>query len=307
MRSAKTRCAAGNSDGNRETAMILGLMGNLTKPNFREVLPPLVEELRKRSASFVLDEAAAGNMRLEPSETLPVDRIPDVAGAILSFGGDGTLLRSAQIVGQRRIPILGVNLGPGLGYLTELGVDDLLGVLDRILAGNYLVDERMMLVAEDESSDQTICHALNDVVIGHAELSKTMQIEVMIDRRPVTTYRCDGLIIATSTGSTAYTLSAGGPIIEPTLNVMIVTPVCPHTLTMRPVVISARRTVEIRTAEEAFVSADGETQKRLPAGDVVRVRKSPNTTLIASVTGHDFYQMLRAKLQWGTTKNEAFS
>lgn len=285
--------------------MILGLMGNLTKPNFREVLLPLVEELRKRSASFVLDEAAAGNMELDSSEKLPAEKIPDVASAILSFGGDGTLLRTAQTVGQRRIPILGVNLGPGLGYLTELGVEGLSSALDRILASDYLVDERMMLVAEDEGSDQTICHALNDVVVGHAVLSKTMQIEVMIDRRPVTTYRCDGLIVATPTGSTAYTLSAGGPIIEPTLNVMIVTPVCPHTLTMRPVVISARRTVEIRPAEEAFISADGETLKRLPAGDVVRVRRSPYTTLIASVTGHDFYQMLRAKLQWGTTKLEA--
>ena len=284
--------------------MILGLMGNLTKPNFREVLPPLIAELRRRNASFVLEEAAAKGAKLDAAEKLPADKIPDVAGLILSFGGDGTLLRTAQTVGEKRIPILGVNLGPGLGYLTELGVDELSGALDRILAGDFRVEERMMLTAEEHGSGAFICHALNDVVIGHAMLSKTMQIEVMIDGRTVTTYRCDGMIVATPTGSTAYTLSAGGPIVEPTLSVMIVTPICPHTLTMRPVVISAQRTVEIRPAEDAYVAADGESQKHLHAGDVIRVRRSPFTTLIASVTGHDFYHMLGAKLQWGAAKPE---
>jgi NAD+ kinase len=284
--------------------MILGLMGNLTKPNFHDLLPPLIAELQRRQARFVLEEVAAQGLTLDASHKLPAEKIPDLAGLILSFGGDGTLLRTAQTVGRRRIPILGVNLGPGLGYLTELGVDELHGALDRILSGDFRVEERMMLTAEDHGSGRLVCHALNDVVIGHAVLSKTMQIEVMIDGRPVTTYRCDGLIVATPTGSTAYTLSAGGPIVEPTLNVMIVTPVCPHTLTMRPVVISAQRTVEIRPAEDAYVAADGESQMRLRAGDVIRVRIASFTTLIASITDHDFYQVLRAKLQWGAAKPE---
>lgn len=282
--------------------MILGLMGNLTKPNFRIILPPLVDELRARKVPFILDEAAAKGIPLDPQEKLAAEKIPDSAKLILSFGGDGTLLRTAQTVGDRRVPILGVNLGPGLGYLTELGVEALHRALDPIIAGKYRTEERMMLSAEDGTSGAGVCHALNDIVIGHSALSKTMPIEVMIDGRPVTTYRCDGMIVATPTGSTAYTLSAGGPIVEPTLHVMIVTPVCPHTLTMRPVVVSAHRTIEIRPGEDAFVSADGETQKRLRAGEVIRVRRSPCTTLIASVTDHDFYHVLRAKLQWGTTK-----
>jgi NAD+ kinase len=284
--------------------MILGLMGNLTKPKFRKVLPPLIAELRQRKASFVLEEAAATGLKLETSEILPAEKSPDASELILSFGGDGTLLRTAQTVGQRRIPILGVNLGPGLGYLTELGVDELTASLGRILSGDFRVEERMMLTAEEHGNGKLVCHALNDVMIGHAVPAKTMQIDVMIDGRPVTTYRCDGLIVATPTGSTAYTLSAGGPIVEPTLNVMIVTPVCPHTLTMRPVVISAQRTVEIRPAENAYVAADGESQKRLRSGEIIRVRRSPFTTLIANVTGHDFYQVLRAKLQWGAAKPE---
>jgi NAD+ kinase len=279
--------------------MILGLMGNLSKAKFRVVLPPLIVELRKRQASFVLDEAAAKNLNLQVHETLPADKIPDSADLILSFGGDGTLLQTARTVGGRRIPILGINLGPGLGYLTELGVDELSGALDGILSGRLRVEERMMLLAENGGDGKTICHALNDVVVGHAATSKAVPIEVMIDGRPVTTYRSDGLIVATPTGSTAYTLSSGGPIVEPTLNVMIVTPVSPHTLTMRPVVISAQRTVEIRPGEDAYVAADGEMRKRLKAGEVVRIRRSPLTTLIATLTGRDFYQVLRNKLQWG--------
>ncbi|RPH94461.1 NAD(+)/NADH kinase [candidate division KSB1 bacterium] len=284
--------------------MILGLMGNLGKPKFRSVLPPLIAELRKRKASFVLDEAAAGKLDLAPEEKLPVEKIPDVAGLVLSFGGDGTLLRTAYTVGKRRIPILGVNLGPGLGYLTELGVSQLTEYLDRLLAGDFRVEERMMLSAGNGADPEPACYALNDIMVGHSLRSKTMPIEVMIDGRPVTTYRCDGLIVATSTGSTAYSMSAGGPIVEPKLDLIIVTPICPHTLTMRPVVISAQRTVEIRPGEDAYVAADGETQKRLRSGDLIRIRRAPFTTLIASVMGHDFYQVLRAKLQWGATQSE---
>jgi len=121
---------------------------------------------------------------------------------------------------------------------------------------------------------------------------------------PVTTYRCDGLIVSTPTGSTAYSLSAGGPIVEPTLNVVLVTPICPHTLTMRPVVISAKRTLEIRSGENAVLAADGETVKSLKSGDVIRVTRAPHNTLIASVTGHDFYHVLRTKLKWGMAQLE---
>ncbi|MFZ5434569.1 MAG: NAD(+)/NADH kinase [Calditrichota bacterium] len=284
--------------------MKLGLMGNLTKPNFREVLSSVVEDLRKRKFSFVVEEAAAEGLGLDASYIKPAAQIADVATIILSFGGDGTLLRTASIVGARPVPILGINLGPGLGYLTEVTVSDIPAALDRLLTGRFLIEQRMRICASAEPDPAIICDALNDIVIGHSRDFRTMQIEVMIDGKPVTTYRCDGLIIATPTGSTAYTLSAGGPIIEPTLQVMIVTPICPHTLTMRPVVISAHRTVEVKLDDDAHLAADGETIRPLSSGEIIRVSRSTHTTSIANVTNHDFYRVLRAKLQWGQARFE---
>jgi NAD+ kinase len=218
---------------------------------------------------------------------------------ILSFGGDGTLLRTARIIGERHVPILGINMGPGLGYLTELGIHDLPHSLDKILSGKYRVEDRMMISATVERDSSPVSHALNDIVVGHAQVSRTLNIELMIDRYPVTTYRCDGIIIATPTGSTAYSLSVGGPIVERKLNAMIVTPISPHTLTLRPVVISDQRVVEIRPKGAASLAADGETICSLDEGDIVYVKRSSYTTSIVNITGHDFYHVLRTKLHWG--------
>ena len=284
--------------------MILGIMGNPRKPAFRKSLLSVVAELRKRKASFVVDEAIASGLSLDPAESVPAARIADNATVVVSFGGDGTLLRTARTVGNRPIPILGVNLGPGLGYLTEMSLDEFIGSMDQLLAEKYRVEERMMLQAEMNGNPTPIVTALNDITVGHSQISRTTQLQVMIDGMPVTTYRCDGLIVATPTGSTAYSLSAGGPILEPTLHVIIVTPISPHTLTMRPVVISAKRTLEIRAAENATLAADGENLKSLKNGDVIRVSRAPYSTLLASVTGHDFYHVLRAKLKWGTAQLE---
>ena len=279
--------------------MTLGLMGNLGKAAFRELLPGLIAELRQRQARFVVDETVAEGLNLPANHVLPAAEIPNVASLILSFGGDGTLLRTARIINQRHVPILGVNTGPGLGYLTELGVHDLHDALDKILTGNFRTEDRMMLTASVEQDERDCCHALNDIVVGHAQVSRTLHLELLIDRHPVATYRCDGLIVATPTGSTAYSLSVGGPIVEPKLNVMIVSPISPHTLTFRPVVISDDRIVEIRPKNAASLAADGETMRELGVGDVVRVKRSSFTTAVVNITGHDFYHVLRTKLHWG--------
>ena len=180
-------------------------------------MPELIADLHARKTAFVLDEAAAADLNLNKSEIMPAESIPDVAGMILSFGGDGTLLRTASIVAKRQIPILGVNLGPGLGYLTELNVKILSKSLDKILAGQYRIEERMMLRAVASEDPSITYHALNDIVVGNVMVQRTLPVELSIDNEPVTTYRSDGLIVATPTGSTAYSLSAGGPILEPTL------------------------------------------------------------------------------------------
>ena len=287
--------------------MILGLMGHLGKPNFRRVLASFVTELQRRQVNFVLDERAASGLEIAPPHIAPTERIPDVATLILSFGGDGTLLRTVHIVGKRRIPILGVNLGPGLGYLTELGVEDLTASLDRILSGGYRIEERMMLAASEQPGGEPLCAALNDMLVGHAKYFKMLPIDVIIDGQPVTTYRCDGLLVSTPTGSTAYTLSAGGPIVEPTLNAIIITPISPHTLTMRPVVVSAQRTVAVRPLDRALLAADGEITKTLEPGDTIHVSRAPLPALIVNITGHDFYHVLRAKLQWGAARSRSAS
>jgi NAD+ kinase len=274
-------------------------MGNLGKPAFRELLPGLIAALRERDAAFVLDEAAAEGLDLPAANVMPVARIPDVATLILSFGGDGTLLRTARVIGERHIPILGVNIGAGLGYLTELGVHDFHHSLDKILDGRYKVEERMMLSASLDRDATVHSHALNEFVVGHAQVPHILHLELLIDRHPVATYRCDGIIISTPTGSTAYSLSVGGPIVEPKQNAIIITPISPHTLTLRPVVISDDRVVEIRPKDRATLAADGQMIQELDAGDVVRVRRSAFTTAIVNITGHDFYHVLRTKLHWG--------
>ena len=274
-------------------------MGNLGKSAFRELLPGLIAALRERDAAFVLDEVAAEGLDLPAANVMPVAQIPDVANLILSFGGDGTLLRTARVIGERHIPILGVNIGAGLGYLTELSVHDLHHSLDKILGGRYKVEERMMLSASLDRDATVHSHALNEFVVGHAQVSHTLHLELLIDRYPVATYRCDGIIISTPTGSTAYSLSVGGPIVEPKQNAMIITPISPHTLTLRPVVISDDRVVEIRPKDTATLAADGQMIQTLDAGDIVRVRRSAFTTAIVNITGHDFYHVLRTKLHWG--------
>jgi NAD+ kinase len=280
-------------------SIMLGLMGNLGKSGFRTFLPSLVTELKRRSAPFVLDEEAAEGLGLPSHSIMSGSRIPDVATLILSFGGDGTLLRTARMIGERHIPILGVNTGPGLGYLTELSIHDLHDSIDRILAGRFRVEERMMVTANVERDSKTVWHALNEIVVGHAEVSHTLHLELLIDRHPVAAYRSDGIIISTPTGSTAYSLSVGGPVVEPKQKAMIVTPISPHTLTVRPVVIADDRVVEIRTKGPASLAADGETLGPLDDGDVVRVRRSTHTTAIVNLTGNDFYDVLGTKLHWG--------
>lgn len=283
--------------------IVLGITGNLRKPRFRKLLPGLVAELQTRQVAFVLDEAAAQGLNLKPEQVLSVDRIPDAATLILSFGGDGTLLRAAHTVGSRRIPILGVNLGPGLGYLTDIGFEDFSGALDRILDGRFRIEERMTLKASVGA--EAVVYALNDIIVGHRDIARTTRLEVLVDGRLVTTYRCDGLIIATPTGSTAYSLSVGGPIVEPTLNVMLVTPISPHTLTMRPVVISSDRSLEIRAGENAVMAADGEMIRPLKSGSSITVGRAGYNTCIATLTDSDFYHVLRAKLKWGLAQLES--
>lgn len=278
---------------------VLGLMGNPTKPLFEPVVSAFVQLLRKRGIRFLFDDENAGYVEVAGHEIAEHEFLAREANIVLSFGGDGTLLRSATAVAPFAKPILGVNLGPGLGYMTDLTHDHLQERLDDILNGNYVVEERMMIKASVDG-DSRVFRALNDFVVGQTEVSRTQAFELFIDGLPASTYRADGLIVASPTGSTAYSLSAGGPILEPTLQALIVTPICPHTLSMRPMAISDRRTVTMRALGPAVLTADGAHVTNLEYGQQVSVNKAPITAKLVNITGRDFYHVLRDKLNWGT-------
>lgn len=223
------------------------------------------------------------------------------AGLIVVLGGDGTLLSVAR--SRPGVPIVGVNLGT-LGYLTEIGRDGLYANLGRILEGRFEVEERRLLDVELQSEAGSVSRyrALNDAVVHKSALARMIHLEVEIDGEPVAVYRSDGLIVSTPTGSTAYSLSAGGPILYPTLPVVLLTPISPHTLSMRPVVVPETSTIAMTLGsrdEEVYLTLDGQEGTRLMGGDRVVVTAAESKALLARVDGQTHYDALRSKLGWG--------
>ena len=229
--------------------------------------------------------------------------IPSLAGLIIVLGGDGTLLSVARLIEERDVPILGVNLG-SLGFLTEIGMDELYPVLENVIRGDFTVENRIMLdvfIYREGKMVANYC-ALNDVVINRGALARIVYLEIKINGLYVTTYRSDGLIIATPTGSTAYSLAAGGPIVYPTMNALILSPICPHTLTNRPIVIPDDVKIEINLItpdEDALATLDGQVGYSLNYRDSIEVRKAKNTIKLIQSPGKNYYEVLRKKLKWG--------
>ncbi|MEK7845407.1 MAG: NAD(+)/NADH kinase [Nitrospinota bacterium] len=229
--------------------------------------------------------------------------IPSLAGLIIVLGGDGTLLSVARLIEERDVPILGVNLG-SLGFLTEIGMDELYPVLENVIRGDFTVENRIMLdvfIYREGKMVANYC-ALNDVVINRGALARIVYLEIKINGLYVTTYRSDGLIIATPTGSTAYSLAAGGPIVYPTMNAMILSPICPHTLTNRPIVIPDDVKIEINLItpdEDALATLDGQVGYSLNYRDSIEVKKAKNTIKLIQSPGKNYYEVLRKKLKWG--------
>lgn len=219
------------------------------------------------------------------------------------IGGDGTLLMAARAIALQPRPILGVNLG-GLGFLTETGPDEMEKVLAEILAGRYELDPRIGLEVTVVRGGRTIMRqwTLNDAVINKSALARIIEIDLSIDREPVTTYKSDGLIISTPTGSTAYSLSAGGPIVHPNLEAFLITPICPHALSLRPLVVPDRSIAEmsLRAGDsEVYLTLDGQVGHPLKKNDRVRVRRSRQPILMVRSRRRSYFEVLRRKLHWG--------
>lgn len=218
-------------------------------------------------------------------------------------GGDGTLLSAARALGGRPIPILGVNLG-GLGFMAEIGPREAPDRLRRLVKGAFDVGRRMTLEASLERgrSGGARQAALNDVVITKSALARMIEVQLAIDGRTVTVYRADGLIVATPTGSTAYSLSAGGPIIHPEIDALLIAPICPHTLSMRPLVVPSTARIEMTLVgggAEVFLTLDGQVGHPLRPGDRVRVRRGSHDVLMVRSGRRDYFELLRRKLRWG--------
>jgi NAD+ kinase len=222
---------------------------------------------------------------------------------ILVLGGDGTMIATARLMGDTEVPVLGVNYG-GLGYLAEFRIQELYTALESILAGNYRLDKRVMLAVELVRGDKSVTRnrVLNDVVINKSALARIIEIETYLNKQFVNSFRADGLIISTPTGSTAYNLSAGGPVIFPSMNAVVITPICPFTLSNRPIVVPDDAVIEpcLKTAQEdVALTLDGQVGFGLQIEDRVVIRKSKTTFNLVQPANRNYFDVLRDKLRWG--------
>ena len=279
------------------------LIGRFTDLRVAETVNVLLPHLKSRGVQVLLTEAvpgsdATGVVRVEAAA------IGQRADLAIAVGGDGTLLYAARLVARHGVPLLGVNRGR-LGFLTDVMPQDMLPSVDAALRGELEADERPLLSAQLHSAGGGIAQALalNDVVMQKHDTGRTLDFETRIDQRYVNTHDGDGIIVASATGSTAYALSCGGPIIEPHLDALVTAPICAHTLSDRPIVLSSRSVIEVvlleRADTQANVSCDGMRLGAIEPGDRLEVRAARERVTLLHPPGHDYYKLLRSKLHWG--------
>jgi NAD+ kinase len=280
--------------------MRVGVVGNPRYADLRAVLRALAGEAPGRGLELRSEPSLAPLWEGE----VPLLE-PDGVEALLTFGGDGTLLRGARLLRGHEIPILGVNLGR-VGFLTTTTREHLGQALDALVSGRYSLERRLSLLAEirsDTGSPRSEQQALNDVAIHKSGVARVVRVRVMVGDEDLGPYSADGIVVASPTGSTAYSLSAGGPIVAPGVEAMIVTPVCPHTLAVRPVVVPGDSVVRIEPlapgTDDLLVSYDGQLGTVLAPGDTVEIRRSPGCVLLIRIGQQGYFSRMRQKLNWG--------
>lgn len=281
------------------------LIGRFTDPRVAESVGVLLPHLKARCAQvLVIDNGDLPDWLNGDVVKLPEDQIAERADLVIAIGGDGTLLYAGRLVARHGVPLLGINRGR-LGFLTDVMPQDMMDSIDAALAGKLEREERTLLRASLRAPDGSVIEslALNDVVLQKAATGRMLDFEVNVNGRYVNSHAGDGLVIATATGSTAYALSCGGPIIEPQLDVLVLAPICPHTLSDRPVVVSARSVIEIRLIERfetaGQVVCDGVVIGELAPDQPLEVKAAQERITLLHPPGHDYYRLLRSKLQWG--------
>lgn len=271
-------------------------------PRCQSVADDLINWLEERDCTPMVDEHLARHIGYQHG--LTQEEIREQAELVVVLGGDGTLISVARLMCGKDVPILGVNLG-SLGFLTETTVDELYLRLEKCLQGDPRVSERMMLEVTVFRDGKEIerCNVLNDAVINKGALARIVDLETKVNRHTLTTFKADGLIVSTPTGSTGYSLSAGGPIIHPQMSCIVITPICPHTLTNRPIVISDDSTVSVMVQssfdEKVYLTLDGQVGVELTEGDTVEIRRALKTIALVMSKNRDYFEVLRTKLKWG--------
>jgi len=292
--------------------MVYGITGNPTKQNLWAPVSKVVDWFSEHDHDFWIHEPIAAGLIERDLISPDVGRkhsVTDIAQAgdlVLSFGGDGTLLRTAHLTGPNDIPLLGVNIGR-LGFLADIDVDQLYEALESVAAGNYSVEERMVLEARVDAAHFDTEWAVNEFVVDRSGAAGLIKIEVEVDDTPLNTYWADGLIIATPTGSTAYSLSTGGPIIAPGVDAMILTPIAPHTLTVRPIVLPGDSTItcRVRDDDQPYVfAADGRSTLFEEHNRTFTIERAHHTVNLVKLPDQHFFHTLRSKLMWGVRRSE---
>lgn len=279
--------------------MRLGVIANTGKPRIVKVLLPFLHWLETQQIPYLVGSELLDFLGDNTLPNTPSSGLGCEVDFVLSFGGDGTFLQTARNIAPCQTPIIGVNLG-GFGYLAEVNVEQLQDKILDLQKGDYYIQDRMMLTARAES-DRTRHIALNDVVIDKGGFARTIKIETCVDGEFINIFNSDGLIIATPTGSTGYSLSAGGPILEPDLDGIVVVPICPHTLANRPLVVGKDRELSITCYSEMgtfLLAVDGQQVSVLKSGEKVIISRAPFQTRVVCFQESSFYMALRTKLRW---------
>ena len=281
-------------------------VGIVTKPRLEQatlVASELADWFRKRGIQAVVEDRLANELDSTQSAGTG-DGLLENVDLVVVIGGDGTLLATARLLQGRPVPVLAINLG-GLGFLTEVTLAELYPQLEKVLSGGFVTDRRVLLESSlvREGEPVAFHQALNDVVINKGTLARIIDLETRVNGQYVSTFRSDGLIIATPTGSTAYNLSAGGPIVHPQMSAMLMTPICSHTLTTRPLVLPGDMAVAVtlisRSDEGVYITIDGQIGIEMHCGDRLDVRKATSELLLVAPAGKNYFDVLRGKLKWG--------
>lgn len=280
----------------------VAIFAKMHDPRCRGIASELIQWLETRDCTPLVEPSLA--RLIARPDILTEEQIRDQADLVVVLGGDGTLISVARLFSAKDVPILGVNLG-SLGFLTEITIEELYSRLELCLQSPPRVSARMMLMVTllREGKQNEIHHVLNDVVINKGALARIVDLETRINKQFLTTYKADGLIVATPTGSTGYSMSAGGPIIQPHMSCIVITPICPHTLTNRPIVVTDESIISVTITssfdEKVYLTLDGQVGIELQEGDSVEVRKALNKTSLVMSRSRDYFELLRTKLKWG--------